>query len=77
MYIIKKEMVEDLKSGRTVISIAKILGMTEVMLSYILNGHRNCTTLVAKSLICIRYNIPITDYMVEGLIDKYFEIKGE
>lgn len=51
MYIIRKEKVNDLKQGRTVIYLADKIGITRPYLSAILNGRVNASQEMAEKII--------------------------
>lgn len=72
MYYIKQEKVEDLKNGRTVISISKILHLNYQNLVVIFNGAK-CKKILAMSLISLRFQIPINSPEMDKYLEDYFE----
>lgn len=72
MYKIKKDKIKELKDGRNLRKIGEIIGITEQYLSMIFNG-KQCTKIIAWSLIILKENVLITDKRQDEFLDYYFE----
>lgn len=71
MYYVKQEKKKELKTN-TQIYCAKTLGVTEQLISAIMQGKSPCKRYVAVGLISIRFQIPINDTKVEEYLETYF-----
>lgn len=54
MMIIKKEKTEELKSGRTNVYIADVVGNTAQHICNVLNGKASCSFQLAKTLVALK-----------------------
>lgn len=71
MYRIKKEVIELFKEFRTN-SYAKHLGIDASYVSSILNANRPCTTIIAISMISVRFDLTLRYIVDNNLLEKYF-----
>lgn len=72
MYRIKDQNSEVIKIYKTGY-YKRNTGANLSYLSSILNGNSNCTELLAKAILSIRFNISFTDEKMQELLEKYFE----
>lgn len=74
MFKIREDKIKELKGGRNLRAIGKIIGITEQYLSMIFNG-KACSEIIAWNLVVLKENILITDKGKEELLNYYFEKK--
>ena len=75
MYKIKddKDIVEELKDGRTAAAIANILDITPVYMQGILNGKYNFKKSIALCLVSLKENMGINNREVKDKLLYYFD----
>lgn len=71
MYKITEEFTKIVKKYRTKY-YKDILGLNYGFVSSILNGNRNCSEIIAKGIISICFEIPLTDEKIPELLEKNF-----
>ncbi len=74
IYYIKEDKIEELKDGRTIAYISKILGITPTFLRLVFNGEK-CKKMLAMSLINLKDKIPFNSLEMEEKIKYYFDEK--
>lgn len=71
MYRITEEFTKIVKKYRT-IYYKDILGLNYGFVSSILNGNKNCSEIIAKGILSICFEIPLSDEKISELLEKYF-----
>lgn len=71
MYFLRKEYCDFFKEYRTNL-YASYLDCDAGFMSTVLNSNKMCSTVVAKSLIGVRFDISIKDPMMNEYLEKYF-----
>lgn len=73
-YYLKQDKMEELKDGRTIVNMAKTLGITQRYLSLVLNGEK-CKKMLAMSLINLKHKTPFYSIEMEEQLNYYFDKK--
>lgn len=71
MYRLKEESMENFKMIRTSV-YSDTIGCDMAFLSSILNRNKECSEMIAKSIISVRYDIGFTEIHTLKLLEKYF-----
>lgn len=71
MYIINNEESEELRLFKN-IYYSKKLSTTPNHICKILNGKMQCTGIIARGILSVRFNVLLTDNQIEELLEKYF-----
>lgn len=71
MYKLKEEFMDEFKMIRTAV-YSDTVGCDLTFVSSILNRNRECSEIIAKSLISVRHGLGFTDIHTLGLLEKYF-----
>lgn len=72
MYRIKEDKVPEMKEYRTKLYSEKT-GLNANYLSSILNSTINCSEIIAKSILSVKFNISFYDIYLNELLKEYFE----
>lgn len=73
MYCLKEGKKEELLGGKTIRSLAKILGVTDRHLRKILNENKKCKKIYAMALINIKHGILLNDSYMTTKLNYYFD----
>lgn len=71
MYKLKAEFTELFKEIRTS-AYVNYMDCELTYMSAIVNGRKSCSTLFAKSIIAVRFDIGIKDEQMNEMLEKYF-----
>lgn len=71
MYKLKSDFIDFFKEVRTSVYV-NYMDCEMSYLSSIINGNKNCSTIFAKSIIGIRFDISIKDEQMNTMLEKYF-----
>ena len=72
MYRIKQEKIPEIKEYRTSLYSEKT-GLNANYLSSILNATMNCSEIIAKAVLSVKFNISLYDVRLNDLLKEYFE----
>lgn len=71
MYRLKKAFIDLFKEIRTS-AYVNYMDCELTYISAIINGNKSCSTIFAKSIIGIRFDIGIKDEQMNEMLEKYF-----
>ena len=72
MYRIKVQKSKELQDGRTFKSLAQKCGVTDSYLSQVFSANKDCSQMLAQTLISIKDNISIISPEMQEKINYYF-----
>lgn len=71
MYHVNQTLKSDLEEVRQC-EVKKTFDICSAYVSKVFTGKQRCTTLFAKSILSMRFGIPVNDKKIDKLLDIYF-----